>query len=108
MKLAACVWTTLPDSPYPTIAFMQVEEISAAQNDKKTVAKETSDPLEQFCEGNPDADECRVYGELRGWVPSNRPCRAAIHQGQERTLPSDVWLCSCRGIKQWHGDTSSS
>jgi hypothetical protein len=39
-----------------------VEEVSAAVADKKTVAKENSDPLEQFCEGDPSADECRVYG----------------------------------------------
>lgn len=38
-----------------------VEEISAATSHKKVIAKENSDPLEQFCDGNPDADECRMH-----------------------------------------------
>ena len=35
-----------------------VEEVSAAAADKKVAKK---DPLDEFCDGNPDADECRVY-----------------------------------------------
>ncbi|GAX76517.1 hypothetical protein CEUSTIGMA_g3963.t1 [Chlamydomonas eustigma] len=38
-----------------------VEEVAATAAHKKIADKEKSDPLEQFCEGNPDADECRVY-----------------------------------------------
>lgn len=44
-------------------AWDNVEEVSAAQSDKKAAAKANSDPLEQFCEGAPDADECRVYDQ---------------------------------------------
>eukprot|EP00983_Pelagomonas_calceolata_P034139 1068950-Pelagomonas_calceolata.AAC.2 len=47
----------------------QVEEASAAAAHKKQ--NETQDPMEKFCEGNEDADECRVYGEcccLVGWL----------------------------------------
>jgi hypothetical protein len=39
-------------------AWDAVEEISAAQADKKAAKK---DPLEEFCDSAPDADECRVY-----------------------------------------------
>lgn len=41
---------------------VQVEEVSASVADKKAADKKL-DPLEQFCEGDPSADECRVYGE---------------------------------------------
>ncbi|KAL4548005.1 hypothetical protein Ndes2526B_g07217 [Nannochloris sp. 'desiccata'] len=41
-------------------AWDTVEELSAAASHAKEQAKKL-DPLEQFCEGNPDADECRVY-----------------------------------------------
>uniref|UniRef100_A0A7S3QKW3 CP12 domain-containing protein n=1 Tax=Dunaliella tertiolecta TaxID=3047 RepID=A0A7S3QKW3_DUNTE len=43
-----------------TTAWDQVEEVSAAVNDKKNEAKST-DPMDKFCENNEDADECRVY-----------------------------------------------
>jgi len=46
---------------------LQVEEVSAAVNDKKRDAQST-DPMEKFCEGNEDADECRVYGK---WLSSD-------------------------------------
>jgi len=52
-----------PASPECAVAWDEVEELAAAASHKKvqeTVDK-TNDPLEQFCEGNPDADECRVY-----------------------------------------------
>jgi len=42
-------------------AWDTVEELNAAASHAK--ATKTSDPLEEYCEGNPDADECRVYGE---------------------------------------------
>jgi len=41
-------------------AWDNVEELSAEASHQK--AKEVKkDPLEEFCEGAPDADECRVY-----------------------------------------------
>jgi hypothetical protein len=43
-------------------AFDAVEEVSAALSHKKQAAA-SSDPLEVFCEDNPDADECRVYDD---------------------------------------------
>jgi hypothetical protein len=39
-----------------------VEELSAAAAHKKVAYQDdkvSSDPLEQFCDDNPDADECR-------------------------------------------------
>ena len=36
----------------------QVEELSASAADKKQ-AKGQSDPLDQYCDDNPEADECR-------------------------------------------------
>ena len=39
--------------------FIQVEEISAEISHKKSQKK--VDPLEDFCDDNPEADECRVY-----------------------------------------------
>ena len=39
---------------------LQVEELSASAADKKQ-AKGQSDPLDQYCDDNPEADECRVY-----------------------------------------------
>jgi hypothetical protein len=46
-------------------AWDTVEELSAAASHAKDTAKATnaSDPLEQYCGENPDADECRVYGK---------------------------------------------
>ncbi|GFH23887.1 CP12 domain-containing protein [Haematococcus lacustris] len=41
-------------------AWDTVEEVSAAISHKKA-AEKALDPLEQYCEGAPDADECRVY-----------------------------------------------
>ncbi|WIA11919.1 hypothetical protein OEZ86_002904 [Tetradesmus obliquus] len=44
-------------------AWDNVEEISAAISHKKVADAANSDPLEQFCDDNPDADECRVYDD---------------------------------------------
>eukprot|EP00475_Leptophrys_vorax_P007644 TRINITY_DN1483_c0_g1_i1.p1 TRINITY_DN1483_c0_g1~~TRINITY_DN1483_c0_g1_i1.p1 ORF type:complete len:126 (+),score=7.30 TRINITY_DN1483_c0_g1_i1:442-819(+) len=46
-------------------AWDEVEEISAAAADqaRKDKVVETADPLEQYCEENPSADECRVYSD---------------------------------------------
>lgn len=43
-------------------AFDAVEEVSAALAHKQAAAK-ASDPLEVFCDDNPDADECRIYDD---------------------------------------------
>lgn len=43
-----------------------VEELSAAAAHKKVAFENdpvSNDPLEQFCDDNPDADECRVYDD---------------------------------------------
>jgi len=51
-----------PATPECAVAWDEVEELAAAASHKKVQEKVDSvDPLEQFCEGNPDADECRVY-----------------------------------------------
>eukprot|EP00897_Mesotaenium_endlicherianum_P006138 jgi/Mesen1/5552/ME000280S04674 len=39
----------------------EIEEISAAAADKRTREKSYKDPLEQFCNESPEADECRTY-----------------------------------------------
>lgn len=46
-------------------AFDAVEEVSAALAHKKTAMKASGagDPLEAFCDDNPDADECRIYDD---------------------------------------------
>merc|ERR1712037_118309 len=41
------------------VAWDNVEEISAEISHKKAAKK--NDPLEDFCDDNPEADECRVY-----------------------------------------------
>jgi hypothetical protein len=46
----------------PQVAWDNVEELSAAAAHKKVAYASdpvNSDPLEAFCEDNPDADECR-------------------------------------------------
>ncbi|KAL0052074.1 hypothetical protein WJX82_007473 [Trebouxia sp. C0006] len=42
-------------------AWDEVEELSASAADKKQ-AKSTSDPLDQYCDDNPEADECSLRG----------------------------------------------
>jgi len=44
-------------------AWDNVEEISATIAHKKVAEAESNDPLEKFCDDNPDADECRVYDD---------------------------------------------
>lgn len=41
-------------------AWDTVEELSAAKSDKEKQGQR-KDPLEEYCEEAPDADECRVY-----------------------------------------------
>ena len=50
-----------PPTPLPIPPLSQVEEISAAESHKKAAAPAKKDPLDAFCDDNPDADECRVY-----------------------------------------------
>ncbi|KAK9819229.1 hypothetical protein WJX74_009586 [Apatococcus lobatus] len=42
-------------------AWDEVEELSASAADKKTAGASKMDPLEAYCEDNPETDECRVY-----------------------------------------------
>ncbi|CAN8070559.1 unnamed protein product [Agarophyton chilense] len=48
------------DSKEAALAWDVVEELEAEASHMK-VDKGKPDPLEQFCEDSPDADECRVY-----------------------------------------------
>ncbi|PKA47349.1 Calvin cycle protein CP12-3, chloroplastic [Apostasia shenzhenica] len=44
------------------VAWDEVEEVSMAKADlRRRIADSGADPLEHFCQGNPDADECRIY-----------------------------------------------
>jgi hypothetical protein len=55
-----------PVLPRSATAWDIVEELSAAASHAEASAKADpiqSDPLEKYCDANPDADECRVYGE---------------------------------------------
>jgi hypothetical protein len=52
------------DAAHCAAAWDNVEELSAAAAHKKVAVQDdkvSSDPLEAFCDDNPDADECRVY-----------------------------------------------
>jgi hypothetical protein len=54
------------DAAHCAAAWDNVEELSAAAAHKKVAIKDdkvSSDPLEAFCDDNPDADECRVYDD---------------------------------------------
>lgn len=42
-------------------AWDEVEELSAAASHARDRKKDHSDPLEEFCEDNPETDECRTY-----------------------------------------------
>jgi replication-associated recombination protein RarA len=42
-------------------AWDEVEELAAAASHKKAANNGKQDPLEAFCEDNPETDECRVY-----------------------------------------------
>ncbi|KAK8914060.1 hypothetical protein KSP39_PZI023819 [Platanthera zijinensis] len=42
-------------------AWDEVEELSAAASHARDRAKENSDPLETYCNDNPETDECRTY-----------------------------------------------
>ncbi|KAG6498593.1 calvin cycle protein CP12-1, chloroplastic-like [Zingiber officinale] len=42
-------------------AWDEVEELSAAASHAREALKANSDPLENYCKDNPEADECRTY-----------------------------------------------
>ncbi|CAM0872867.1 unnamed protein product [Alopecurus aequalis] len=42
-------------------AWDEVEELSSAASHARDRKKVNSDPLDEFCEDNPAADECRTY-----------------------------------------------
>ncbi|KAM5574047.1 calvin cycle protein CP12-3, chloroplastic [Rosa sericea] len=42
------------------VAWDEVEEVSQAKADLRLKMKD-SDPLESFCQDNPETDECRIY-----------------------------------------------
>lgn len=45
------------------VAWDEVEELSAAASHKRTATTSSGfkDPLDKYCEDNPETDECRVY-----------------------------------------------
>ncbi|ONK81876.1 uncharacterized protein A4U43_C01F33770 [Asparagus officinalis] len=44
------------------VAWDEVEEVSQAKAHlRRRIAESEADPLESFCEDNPETDECRVY-----------------------------------------------
>ncbi|KAI6688538.1 hypothetical protein NL676_025366 [Syzygium grande] len=43
------------------VAWDEVEEVSQAKADLRLRLEKQQDPLESFCEQNPDTDECRLY-----------------------------------------------
>lgn len=47
------------------VAWDEVEEVSQAKADLRRRIADSggADPLESFCQGNPDSDECLVYDD---------------------------------------------
>ncbi|XP_041017697.1 calvin cycle protein CP12-3, chloroplastic [Juglans microcarpa x Juglans regia] len=43
------------------VAWDEVEEVSQAKADLRLKLQQEKDPLESFCQDNPETDECRVY-----------------------------------------------
>ncbi|KAM7480525.1 hypothetical protein LguiA_028738 [Lonicera macranthoides] len=43
------------------VAWDEVEEISQAKADLRLKLDRDQDPLQSFCEDNPETDECRIY-----------------------------------------------
>lgn len=50
-----------PASGECVAAWDEVEELSAAASHARDRKKASSDPLENYCKDNPEADECRTY-----------------------------------------------
>ena len=68
---------------YVSYFVVKVEELSASAADKKQ-AKSTADPLETYCDDNPEADECR---QEKVWCSEISPCTLQYHVFER------VWLC---------------
>ncbi|KAL7604165.1 calvin cycle protein CP12-3, chloroplastic [Lactuca sativa] len=49
------------DSDECKVAWDEVEEVSQAKADLRRKLEENRDPLQSFCEENPETDECRIY-----------------------------------------------
>ncbi|KAI8004836.1 hypothetical protein LOK49_LG08G00030 [Camellia lanceoleosa] len=45
------------------VAWDEVEEVSQAKADLRLKLLEKQDPLEFFCQDNPETDECRIYDD---------------------------------------------
>ncbi|XP_031120725.1 calvin cycle protein CP12-3, chloroplastic [Ipomoea triloba] len=43
------------------VAWDEVEEVSQAKADLRLKLEKQQDPLESFCQDNPETDECRIY-----------------------------------------------
>ncbi|XP_019172015.1 PREDICTED: calvin cycle protein CP12-3, chloroplastic [Ipomoea nil] len=43
------------------VAWDEVEEVSQAKADLRLKLQKQQDPLESFCQDNPETDECRIY-----------------------------------------------
>lgn len=43
------------------VAWDEVEEVSSAKADLRFKLEHQADPLESFCNDNPETDECRIY-----------------------------------------------
>ncbi|KAF7137521.1 hypothetical protein RHSIM_Rhsim07G0258100 [Rhododendron simsii] len=43
------------------VAWDEVEEVSQAKADLRLKLLQKQDPLESFCQDNPETDECRIY-----------------------------------------------
>ncbi|XP_008237890.1 PREDICTED: calvin cycle protein CP12-3, chloroplastic [Prunus mume] len=43
------------------VAWDEVEEVSQAKADLRLKLETNKDPLESFCQDNPETDECRIY-----------------------------------------------
>ncbi|KAJ0755606.1 putative calvin cycle protein CP12 [Helianthus annuus] len=49
------------DSDECKVAWDEVEEVSQAKADLRRKLEENKDPLQSFCQENPETDECRIY-----------------------------------------------
>ncbi|GAB4817821.1 hypothetical protein N2152v2_004867 [Parachlorella kessleri] len=62
----SAIQEAIKDAEETAAAWDTVEELSAAASHAKDAAKanpSSVDPLEKYCEDQPDADECRVFDD---------------------------------------------
>lgn len=59
--IEACEGDEGQESEGCRVAWDEVEEISQAKADLRR--RNGADPLESFCQGNPESDECVVYDD---------------------------------------------